>query len=220
VYNSPRYTVDVDAITLHADIDSTLAVAAEKAQVDLDDGVWFRHERDNSVKAQGPYGGLRQTYRAGIGELPTDLRRSRIVNFDVGTGDPVTPAPRPAETQSMLSGFSSISWLVYPVETVLAEKLHALISHGDINSRAKDIYDIARFLPLADSTTLADALVRCFEFRRTTLPSSFPRALRNLDIRILKRGWPSAISSLPTNPSFESEFEKIIKLIEEIDGLL
>ena len=120
----------------------------------------------------------------------------------------------------MLSGFSSISWLVYPVETVLAEKLHALISHGDINSRAKDIYDIARFLPLADSTTLADALVRCFEFRRTTLPSSFPRALRNLDIRILKRGWPSAISSLPTNPSFESEFEKIIKLIEEIDGLL
>jgi len=50
-------------------------------------------------------------------------------------GDPVTPGPQKEQTPSLPSGNDEISWSVYPIETICAEKLHALISSGDENSR-------------------------------------------------------------------------------------
>lgn len=48
VYDSPRYTVDVDALVVQADVEATLERAREKADSDLEDGVWFRFE-DHSI---------------------------------------------------------------------------------------------------------------------------------------------------------------------------
>ena len=68
VYESHRYTVDLDALLVNAKIESTLDLAKEKAESDLDDGVWFRFEDQIDLATQGEYGGIRQVYRAGIGE--------------------------------------------------------------------------------------------------------------------------------------------------------
>lgn len=121
------------------------------SEIDLDDGVWFRFEHQVDLATQGEYGGIRQTYRAGIGQILKDLKKAQVVHFDVGLGDPVTPEPRSVETDSLIIPRSNLSWLVYPVETIIAEKMHALVSHGDINSRSKDVYDLAFLLPKADA---------------------------------------------------------------------
>ncbi len=94
VYNSLRYTVDLDALVVKANVESTLRLTREKAESDLDDGVWFRFENQVDLATPGEYGGIRQIYRAGIGEVLKNLKKAQIVHFDVGIGDPITPGQR------------------------------------------------------------------------------------------------------------------------------
>jgi hypothetical protein len=50
--------VDLDALLVQADIQSTLKLVKEKAKSDLDDGVWFRFEDQIKLETQGEYGGI------------------------------------------------------------------------------------------------------------------------------------------------------------------
>ena len=219
VYHSSRYTVDVDALVVLANVESTLARARVRAETDLDDGVWFRFEDQVVLVGQGEYGGIRQTYRAGIGEVLRNLKKAQVVHFDVGIGDPVTPGPLPTETPSLVLPDSGLNWTVYPAETIIAEKMHALITFGDLNSRSKDVYDLAILLPQADADILGQAIRRCFDFRETELPDSFSVTLKSIDTKSLERGWISATASVPGKPRFETAFETIIKLIGEMERL-
>ncbi|MGE3384891.1 MAG: nucleotidyl transferase AbiEii/AbiGii toxin family protein [Pyrinomonadaceae bacterium] len=220
VYDSRRYTVDVDALVVRDDVESILELARYKAEVDIDDGVWFRFEDQVDLATQGEYGGIRQIYRAGIGAVLKNLKKAQVVHFDVGIGDPITPGPLVVETPSLLSRDDALSWSVYPVETIIAEKLHALIARGNINSRAKDVYDLAVFLPKANAEILGEALERCFAYRSTDLPESFARVLSSNDTKSLERGWTSATASIPGRPQFKSTFEKIIRLVDEMESFL
>ncbi|MBI3901121.1 MAG: nucleotidyl transferase AbiEii/AbiGii toxin family protein, partial [Chlamydiia bacterium] len=47
-----------------------------------------------------------------------------------------------------------LSWSIYPIETIIAEKLHALINRGHLNSRSKDVFDLVAFLPTAKRSLL------------------------------------------------------------------
>lgn len=134
VYDSPRYTVDLDALLVKSNIEETLVLVQEQAQLDLNDGVWFRFDGRTDLATQGEYGGIRHTYRAGIGEVLKNIKKAQIINFDLGIGDPITPGPQPKKNTITFFGSDDISWSVYPVETICAEKLHALICHGDDNS--------------------------------------------------------------------------------------
>lgn len=216
VYESPRYTVDLDALLVKSNVDSTLKKVKESAESDLNDGVWFRFEGQVDLATQGEYGGIRHVYRAGIGEVLKNLKRAQIINFDLGIGDPVTPGPQKKETPLLLAS-GELNWSVYPIETIIAEKLHALISHGDQNSRSKDVHDLAVFLPKADAKVLKEAVKKCFEYRETELPSAFSYALKKLNTIRLERGWPSAIASIPDAPTFESAFEAVVKLVSKLD---
>jgi predicted nucleotidyltransferase component of viral defense system len=144
VYNSSRYTVDLDALLRKSNLEATLTLTREAAETDLDDGVWFRFESQVDLEAQGEYGGIRQTFRAGFGELPKKLLKAQTINFDLGIGDPVSPVS--SKMMTLLSN-EELSWSVYPIETIIAEKLHALVDRGELNSRSKDVFDLVAFLP-------------------------------------------------------------------------
>ena len=209
VYASPRYTIDLDALLLKANIKETLQQTKVAAEGDLDDGVWFRFEEQVDLQTQGEYGGFRQVYRAGIGPELKNLKKAQIVNFDLGIGDPVTPGPTKATTETLLSG-EELSWSVYPIETMIAEKLHALISLGAANSRSKDVYDLSIFLPKADPKTLASALERTFAFRVTELPKNIAGTISSLDTKALERGWKTAISTVQNAEEFGICFSHVV----------
>ncbi len=196
IYESPRYTVDLDALLVKSNIESTLELVKEKAELDLNDGVWFRFESQVNLATQGEYGGIRHIYRAGIGEVIKNIKKAQIVHFDLGIGDPITPAPQEAITKALFQKNEEICWSVYPIETICAEKLHALISHGDQNSRSKDVHDLAVFLPRTNNKILKEAIQKSFDFRDTEVPSSFLSVLkkvgpmrlrRSMMLRVLKR---------------------------------
>ena len=215
VYNSSRYTVDLDALLRKSNLEATLALTSEAAEADLDDGVWFRFESQMDLEAQGEYGGIRQIFRAGFGVLPKKIAKAQIINFDIGIGDPVSPVA--SKIQTLLSD-EELSWSVYPIETIIAEKLHALVARGNLNSRSKDVFDLVAFLPKAKAAALRDSLAKCFKYRETKLPDRLSDVVKDLDTKTLERGWLSAVASIQDAPKFPATFANLISLLEEFDG--
>ena len=56
------------------------------------------------------------------------------------TGDVITPKEIKYHYQCFFED-KKIPILAYNIETILAEKLHAIISHGILTTRLKDYYD-------------------------------------------------------------------------------
>lgn len=107
------------------------------------------------------------------------LARMRIeLQVDIGFGDVVTPAAQEVRFPVLLE-FPAPVMHAYPKETVIAEKLQAMVVLGIANSRMKDFYDVwtmaQRFS--FDGSCLAAAIRATFERRRTDVPANEPAAL-------------------------------------------
>lgn len=214
VYDSPRHTTDLDVLArgvAAAEAEPRIKTSMAK---DVGDGCWFEFQERIDLKTQGEYGGIRFSYRGGLGERPPKLALAQVINVDVGIGDPVTPGPRVVVTPLTL-GTGQLSWQVYPIETVIAEKLHAVVTLGSRNSRAKDIFDLMLFLPKAPKLSLAAALQATFGFRGDALPDSISNAIEALDTATLRRGWPAAVLSVKNPPTFDEAFATIVARLRD-----
>jgi predicted nucleotidyltransferase component of viral defense system len=215
VYDSPRYTIDLDALLRKGTLESIVKTAQAAAEVDLGDGVWFRLEKTVDLETQGEYGGLRLVLRAGIGEVLPNLKKAQIVNLDIGKGDPVVPGPVETETPFLLGG-GSLSWQVYPVETTVAEKLHALITRGSESSRSKDVFDLNLLLGRCTAAVLKRSLQETFRHRGNELPEDIIDHLERINRRILKMGWMSAVGDLPGPPDFDEEYGQMLQKLKKL----
>lgn len=75
-------------------------------------------------------------------DLQAELAGARLpVRLDIGFGDPITPGAIEVEYPSLLDRPRALL-LAYPPETVVAEKLQAMVELGMRNSRMKDFYDL------------------------------------------------------------------------------
>lgn len=124
------------------------------------------------IRENNSYGGTRVTLRGTVGTA-----RVRV-QIDIGIGDAVTPAPEWLDYPSLL-GFPAPRLRAYPRETVLAEKLHAIVLLGLSNSRMKDYFDMLALLRESafDEAVLARAIAATFARRRTPLPNEVPPGL-------------------------------------------
>jgi len=122
---------------------------------------------------------LDQEYQGQRVELNAYLGKARVpLQIDIGFGDIVTPPAEEAIYPTLLA-FPAPRVRVYPKEAVVAEKLHAMIVLGALNSRIKDFYDLwimARELPF-EGAVLGRAIKATFARRQTALPTSRPVAL-------------------------------------------
>jgi predicted nucleotidyltransferase component of viral defense system len=104
-------------------------------------------------------------------EAVLDTARIRL-QIDIAVGDVVTPPARLATLPTILVEYSKPRVKVYPPETIVAEKLHAMVKLGIANSRMKDFFDVyllARTREF-DEALLTRAVARTFERRRTMIP--------------------------------------------------
>ena len=94
---------------------------------------------------------------------------AQVLTMDVGFGDVVTPHPVALDYPLLLEGLPEASILAYSTETVIAEKMHAIIDLADQSSRMKDYYDIYHLLTSFqyDASILQDAINHTFENRHT-----------------------------------------------------
>jgi predicted nucleotidyltransferase component of viral defense system len=171
-----RPTKDLDLLGSGApDLGRLAKVFADICGVPVeDDGILFDAQtvRAERIKEDADYEGVRVTLRAMLGSARMDLQ------IDVGFGDAISPGTVEVEFPTML-GMASPRLRAYPKETVVAEKLQAMVHLGIANSRMKDFFDLW-FLSQSfafDGVTLATAIAATFARRLTPLPEALPLAL-------------------------------------------
>lgn len=128
--------------------------------------------RAEPIRDGSEYDGLRVKINARIG-------RTRIsIQMDVGFGNAIVPGPQEEEYRTIL-GDPPPRILAYPAESVVAEKMNAMVVLGERNSRYKDFYDIHALAEefSFDRSTLLQAVNATFNRRATPIPSDIPAAL-------------------------------------------
>lgn len=144
------------------------------AQVVEDDGLVFdpTSVRITRIKEEQEYEGLRVNFLA-------RLERARIsLQVYIGFGDAIVPDPEEIQYPGMLD-FPIARLRAYAKETVVAEKLEALVKLGIVNTRMKDFYDLwilAREFEFS-GPSLCKAIEATFQRRQTEIPPVVPLAL-------------------------------------------
>lgn len=170
-----RATRDLDLLGYGDPSDeSLLAVFREVMGIPCDDGVSFDIARlqVQPIREELEYGGSRLRTTAA-------LAGARIpVVVDIGFGDAIEPGAEDIELPVLLE-MPSPHLRAYPQETVIAEKVHAMVVLGLANSRMKDYYDVwmlQRGFKI-DEARLQRAIAATFARRRTDLPATTPEGL-------------------------------------------
>jgi len=170
VWEAPvgRPTLDIDLLgRMDNEVDAVAEVMREVLQVPVEpDGVVFDvgSLEAGRIAEQAEYHGTRVKFR---GQLDSALVRMQV---DIGFGDPVHPAAREEAFPPLLDAPAPVLWC-YSRESVVAEKLEAMVRHGAFNSRMKDFYDVwllARTFAF-DGPTLVEAVRRTFASRETAV---------------------------------------------------
>lgn len=168
-----RPTRDVDLLGFGPeDQDELRKVFGELCSMAEDDGMEYDAGtiEINAIREDQRYGGLRV-------ELKGKLHGARVhLQIDVGYGDVVTPGAEEIEVPGILKGLASPRLKAYPVYTVIAEKLEAMVQLGMANSRMKDFYDLDFLLSRfeLEEGVLRAAVRRTFARRGTVRPEGEP----------------------------------------------
>ena len=174
-----RTTKDID-LRMTGSADGLLARLQEAARLDLRDFMTFEvgpDEESPEIQNGGMrYIGLRFRVECKIaGKV-----YGQPFGVDVAFGDPMCGEPEVVVTEDILAfaGVKPPTLRIYPLETHLAEKLHAYtMPRPRPNSRVKDLPDIALLATVKaiDSRRLRLALDQTFTFRKThKLPAKLP----------------------------------------------
>lgn len=170
-----RVTRDADFLGFgEASEERLISVFSDVMSLQTDDGLVY--DVDNltarPIREEQQYGGIRLGTVANLGKT-----RIPIV-VDVGFGD-ATIAPDFTIDYPALLDMPAARIRAYPPASVVAEKFHAIVTLGLVNSRMKDYYDLWAILnsqPI-DENELADAIAATFSRRETQIPTSVPAGL-------------------------------------------
>lgn len=166
-----RPTMDIDLLGRTGNqVDAVVRLMWEVAQLEVpSDGVVFDSASftGEAIREDADYSGVRVTFGG-------SLDKARIhMQIDIGFGDVVTPEPEKLSYPTILD-FPGPALFGYSRETVIAEKLQALVQLRMLNSRMKDYYDLwllSHHLQLNEAT-LRTAIRRTFDNRNTTIEAA------------------------------------------------
>ncbi|MCI1734895.1 MAG: nucleotidyl transferase AbiEii/AbiGii toxin family protein [Bacilli bacterium] len=133
-----RTTVDIDFLirSQKLELDNLLFLFNDiLSSPKEDDGIEFLMDGYSPIRPEDEYGGYSFRF---IGKLENVKVPFSI---DVATGDPITPNVKDYQYACLITQ-ESITMKVYPLETVIAEKMETILAKGLLNSRSKDFYDL------------------------------------------------------------------------------
>ena len=130
-----------------------------------EDGVIFDTTNmiPSPIAVDKKYPGVRLPFKAKMDTIVYEM------SIDIGFGDVVTPAPVELEYPLLLERIPEVRLQAYSLETVVAEKFHAMIDRDEANSRMKDFFDVYMILlhDEVEPEVLAEAIRNTFRCRET-----------------------------------------------------
>jgi len=167
----PTEDIDFNGFDPGADVATVeKAIRRVLATEVADDGVVFfpqtiRVEKDRTGRIPG-----------GKISFSARVHTSKVeVRVDVGFGNPVSPEVRKLVMPTLLEGVAPRpEVLAYPLETVIAEKVHAMVQFGLLNTRVKDYFDLWMLsrTQAFEGADLVSALSRTFEAQGREIPAT------------------------------------------------
>jgi len=131
-----RSTNDLDAtIRDYGAVNNVGAIINDIIGIDLNDHIHFILVRFEETVYDSNFPCFRTHLRARFGTMDAKAE------IDITTGDAITPGEMTFGFPALL-GDDTIPVLAYTPETVLAEKMTAILDLSVINTRAKDFYDV------------------------------------------------------------------------------
>jgi len=161
-----RPTIDIDfmAQRINRDREHLEKVFREILSIEcLEDGVTFDVDglRSEPITVEKEYPGSRFFVTAKMDTIVYPM------SMDVGFGDVVTPGPVTVDFPLLLQDVPSINIQAYSLETIVAEKFHAMVERDVNNSRMKDFFDCYQILTTKelDDEMLYEAIKATFDNR-------------------------------------------------------
>ncbi|HMU66964.1 MAG TPA: nucleotidyl transferase AbiEii/AbiGii toxin family protein [Cellvibrionaceae bacterium] len=170
-----RPTRDIDFLGFgEADPEQIKTIFAQLIEIDAEDGLIFSTESITAepIRKAAGYPGIRV-------QLQASLDNARIpIQCDIGFGDAITSSAVSSEFPTLLDLPAPVL-RAYPLETVVAEKLEALIKLARFNTRLKDYFDlwVLSTAEQIDHAVLPKAIATTFKRRQTSLPTTIPVGL-------------------------------------------
>lgn len=162
-----RPTIDIDfmAERINRDREYLTDVFREILSIACDeDGVTFDIEslKTEPITVDKKYPGTRFLVTAHMDTIVPPM------SMDIGFGDIITPCPEAVDYPLLLQDIPSINIQAYSLETVIAEKFHAMIDRDIFNSRMKDFFDCYQILNTRDlkDDVLYEAIKATFDNRQ------------------------------------------------------
>ncbi len=139
-----------------------------------EDGVTFDADsiQIDDIRELNLYNGHRVKLTSFIGNV------RNILQIDIGIGDSIYPEAKRQRIESILD-LPDTEITAYPIETIIAEKLEAIVSKSILTSRMKDFYDLYIIISgfELDYFTVHSAVLKTFERRGSAIPEILPIAL-------------------------------------------
>ena len=132
--NRATKDIDITAIRIKLTTERLKDIISDICDNNSEDNITFQLISIKNIHKDDPYGGLNVRLKAYNSEFST------IVSIDITTGDIITPE---AKEYTYIQQLSSETFCIlgYPTETILAEKIEAILRWSVNNTRPKDFYD-------------------------------------------------------------------------------
>ncbi len=213
-----RPTRDLDLLRFgSADISELVDIFKHICDMSIEesDGIQFLPDtvKAEAIRDQTEYDGIRVRLEYRIGKT------GQYVQVDIGFGDAITPSSREIEYPSILD-MSQPRMQSYPCETVIAEKIEAMVSLGITNSRMKDFFDIYILSEKYEfkGNIVQKAIEQTFRRRQTDIPDGLPIALTEDFYKdtIKQAQWLGFLRRHELNEVLEGrDFEEVVNYIKE-----
>lgn len=161
-----RTTLDMDATIkgLKLSEENLVKIIDEIIKLDVHDDVTFKISKVMNIREEEDYDGYRITLQGTFQTIVTNFK------IDITTGDIIIPKEISYKFK-LLFEEREIGILAYNLETVLSEKIEAIISKAELNTRARDYYDLYILNKFQrqniNENLLKEAVIRKFEDRQT-----------------------------------------------------
>lgn len=163
-----RPTLDIDLLghRISNSEDNIRSIMTEICQLECpEDGVSFDADsiQLEPIALEKKYPGLCVTIDAHLDTI------KQAVSLDIGFGDIITPEAMPLDYPTILSDIPEANLMAYSLETLIAEKFHAMVDRDEQNSRMKDFYDVYQLFckKVVNTDLLEEAIMNTFRNRGT-----------------------------------------------------
>ncbi len=211
-----RETSDLDFTLkkMHGSEENIKNAMDKICSIQSEDGFSFKYAGQETLGHPHGYDGCRINLSVMFGNL------KEKIEIDISIGDVVHPIAREFnlfQYRGKPMFEDEISLMVYPVETIFAEKLDAILCKGENNTRMKDYHDlflIIRESYIIDHKKLKECIKNTFSHRKTTFKfiEFSPKGLFSLE-----RLWNSHLKNIINSPQYMNMPQKIQDVIETIN---